>query len=321
MTAKNKTIVAVAGAGTFGLKHAAALRAAGAEPVLVPARRSRVAELHAQGWRAEATLRAAKAAGARLCVVSTDTGRHAADAVEALGLGMNCLIEKPLAANPAQARRIRAAARRARRAVYVGYLLRFEVSLLAFKRLLPRVGRVHGVDAQCRAYLPDWPGRNWRNGFRAKAGQGGALRDLSHELDYAIWLFGAPKKISAVLTRGVLGLAADECADMLWSSPGGATVTVGVDYLTRPARRGMIVRGERGTLEWDGVASTVTLRPARGKTKTWKLPTPPMTRLIAQDRAFVRGGKGLATLAEGARVVDAIDAAERSSKSGKAERV
>ncbi|MDD5302488.1 MAG: prephenate dehydrogenase/arogenate dehydrogenase family protein, partial [Elusimicrobia bacterium] len=75
----HNTLVAVVGAGNFGMKHAAALRAAGAEPVLVPTRGARVAELRAQGWLAEASLSAARAAGAALCVVATDTGRHAAD--------------------------------------------------------------------------------------------------------------------------------------------------------------------------------------------------------------------------------------------------
>jgi predicted dehydrogenase len=313
-----RTLVAVVGAGSFGLRHAAALRAAGAEPILVPARRARVAELRSEGWRAQASLADARASGARLCVIATDTGRHAADAVEALGLGMDCLVEKPIAANPAQARRIAAAARRTRRKAYAAYILRFEASLLAFKRLLPRAGPLHGVEARCRAYLPDWPGRDWRQGFRARAGEGGALRDLSHELDYTVWMFGAPKAVSAVLTRGRLGLAADEGADLLWKTRDGATVTVGVDYLSRPTRRSMIARGELGTLEWDGVAATVTFDPARGKARTWRFPTEPMARLISQDRAFLRGGRGLATLAEGAAVVALIDAAERSSKGGRA---
>lgn len=316
-----KAKVAIVGAGTFGLKHAAALREAGAEPVLVPARRARVAELRELGWLAEISLEDARAAGAKLCVVATDTGRHASDAVAALGLGMDCLVEKPIAANPAQTRRIAAAARRSRRKAYAGYILRFEESLLAFKRLLPLVGAVHGVEAQCRAYLPDWPGRDWRKGFRARAGEGGALRDLSHELDYLVWMFGAPKTVSAVLTRGRLGLAADESADLLWTTPAGATATAGVDYLSRPVRRFLIARGGRGTLEWDGVASTVSFRPARGKTRTWRFKADPAARLAAQDRAFLRGGRGLATLAEGARVVAIIDAAQRSARTGRAERV
>ncbi|OGR69500.1 MAG: hypothetical protein A2X40_00740 [Elusimicrobia bacterium GWC2_65_9] len=316
-----KTLVAVVGAGNFGLKHAAALRAAGAEPVLVPARRDRVVELRAQGWEAEPSLALARARGARRCVIATDTGRHAADAALALRLGMDALIEKPIAADTAQARLIAAAARAARRKAYTAYVLRFDASLLAFRRLLPRLGAVHGIDSQCRAYLPDWPGRDWRRSYRARAAEGGALRDLSHEVDCALWLFGAPKSVFSVMTRGRLGIASDESADLLWRAPNGATVSVGVDYLTRPARRALSVRGERGTLEWNGIASTVTLRPARGRARTWIFPCDPMARLTAQDRAFLRGGRGLATLAEGARVVTLIDAARRSSKTERAEKV
>lgn len=316
-----KTLVAVVGVGNFGLKHAAALRAIGAVPVLVPVRAARVPQLRAQGWEAEPSLALARVRGARHCVIATDTGRHAADAVSALRLGMDVLVEKPLAADAAQVRRIIAAARATRRKAYTAYVLRFEKSLLAFRRLLPRLGSIHGVDARCRAYLPDWPGRDWRRGYRARADEGGVLRDLSHELDYTVWLFGAPKSVFAVMSRGRLGLASDESADLLWRAPGGATATVGVDYLTRPTLRTLSVRGERGTLEWDAVASTVTLRPARGRTKTWRFRADPLARLKAQDRAFLRGGRGLATLADGARVVALIDAARRSSKSGRAEKV
>lgn len=316
-----KKLVAVVGSGNFGMKHAAALRRAGAEPILIPTRAARVTELCGQGWRAEASLADARAAGARLCVVATDTGRHAADAVAALRLGMDVLVEKPLSADAAQARRIVAAARASRRKAYTAYVLRFEESLLAFRRLLPRLGAVHGAAAQCQAFLPDWPGRDWRRSYRARVSEGGALRDLSHELDYASWLFGAPKAVFAVMSRGRLGLASDESADLLWKTPGGATVSVGVDYLTRPARRALVVRGANGTLEWDAIASTVTLRPTRGRTRVWRFPTDPMARLTAQDRAFLRGGRGLATLAEGARIVAVIDAARRSSKSSRAEKV
>ena len=316
-----KTLVAVVGAGNFGLKHAGVLRGLGAVPVLVPVRAARVPKLRSQGWESEPSLALARARGARRCVIATDTGRHAAAAALALRLGMDVLIEKPIAADTSRACLIAAAARSARRRAYTAYVLRFDESLLALRRLLPRLGAVHGVEAQCRAYLPDWPGRDWRRSYRARSAEGGALRDLSHELDYTVWLFGAPKSVFSVMTRGRLGLASDESADLLWRTPLGATATVGVDYLTRPARRTLSVRGERGTLEWDGVASTVTLRPAHGRARTWRFNPDPMARLTAQDRSFLRGGRGLATLADGARVVALIDAARRSSQSGRAERV
>lgn len=316
-----KTLVAVVGSGNFGLRHAGVLREIGAVPVLVPVRAARVPKLRAQGWEAEPSLAMARARGARRCVIATDTGRHAVDAALALRLGMDVLIEKPIAADAAQARLIAAAARSTRRKAYTAYVLRFDESLLALRRLLPRLGAVHGIDSQCRAYLPDWPGRDWRRSYRARAAEGGALRDLSHELDYVVWLFGAPRSVHAVMSRGRLGLASDESAYLIWRTPDGATAAVGVDYLTRPQRRALIIRGERGTLEWDGIASTVTLRPARGRAKTWGFPADPMARLAAQDRAFLRGGRGLATLAEGARVVALIDAARRSSKTGRAEKV
>lgn len=305
------------------MKHAAALRAAKAEPVLVPTRRSRVAELRAQGWLAEASLAEARAAGAELCIVATDTGRHAADARAALRLGFAVLAEKPLARDAAEALAVVRDARRLRRPLFVGCILRFSKSLAVFRRKLPGIGRVHAVAIECRSYMPDWrPGREHRAGYGARAGEGGVLRDLIHEVDYAGWLFGWPKSASGwLVNHGRLGIQAEEAADLRWTAPGGAEVSVGLDLLTRVPKRRMTAYGERGTLEWDGVGQTVRLwRPGR-PAAIFQASQAPAERLLAQDRAFLRGGKGVAPAADGVKALAVCDAARRSSKTGRAERV
>ena len=46
----------------------------------------------------------------------------------------------------------------------------------------------------CQSWLPDWrPGRDYRESYSARADEGGALRDLVPELDYATALLGRPE--------------------------------------------------------------------------------------------------------------------------------
>ncbi len=318
--------VAVVGAGNFGLKHLRALSSLpGVEPIAVPARPARLAELERDGVPALPSLAAARA---RACVIATSTGRHVADGLRAVSLGLDALVEKPLGVDAPSARRLARAARRRGRRVFVGCTLRFEPSLLRFRSLLPRLGRLHSVSAECRSYLSDWRrSRPYSGTYSARAAEGGVLRDLIHEIDYAGWLFGWPRAVSGrVLNLGRLDIASDELAELHWLAPKGFPVSVHVDYLTRPTRRGILACGEHGTLEWDALAQTVTLLPGGGKPRVWTDRAPADERLKRQAKAFLRavsgGSRGtLATAEDGVRALAVCDAARRSSAGGRVEKV
>ena len=92
------------------------------------------------------------------------------------------------------------------------------------------------------------------------------LRDLVHEIDYAAVLFGSPQLLGARLDHtGPLEMAAEQAATLLWST-GAATVTARLDYVTRPASRGIVVRGPEGGLEWTVATGTVRRTDAAGVT-------------------------------------------------------
>lgn len=312
--------VAVLGTGSIGMRHLRILRALrGVEPVAVPVRASRRAALEDDGYLTAAGLAEAAGLGARACVIATDTGRHLGDGLAALACGMDVLMEKPLAPGAREARRLVAAAKKARRRIFVGCVLRFAPSLERFRALLPRIGRVHSVRIECRSYLPDWrPGRPYRASYSARAADGGVLRDLIHEIDYAGWLYGWPREVSGrALNLGRLGIASEELAEAAWVTDGRCSVTVGLDYLTRPTRRRMTASGERGTLDWDGVAGTATLTPAGKAPVRLKFNDDRDGWYRAQARAFLAAARGgargqLATGEDGVRALRICDEVRRS---------
>ena len=320
--------VAVIGTGSIGMRHLDLLRTIqGVQPIAVPTRPSRLGELDALGYATAKDLKAAAQQGARLCIVATDTGRHDSDSLAALEHGMDVLVEKPMAADAHAASRMLERAHALRRRVFVGCVLRFSESLSLFRRLLPAVGSLHSVRIECQSYLPDWrPHRAYRDSYSASVEQGGALRDLIHEIDYAGWIFGWPQALHArVKNLGRLGIAAEEVAELTWETPTGCVVSIALDYLSRSACRRMQACGSHGTIEWDGMADGVTLRAEGVATKQWRSSQTRDEMFLLQAEAFVNAACGgskdlrLACGEDGVRALAVCDAARRSEASRREE--
>ncbi len=255
-TVKSTQIVAVLGTGSIGTRHLKILKGLSqVKPIAIPVRAHRGAEWQKAGFTVAQDLASAFQAGARLCVIATDTARHAADTTAALNLGMDVLVEKPLAINAPEARAVKAVAERKGRQLWVGCHLRFSDSLNTFRRELPKLGHLHAIRIECQSLIKEWhPDRNYRDSYSARGSEGGVLRDLIHEIDYAGWIFGWPESLQAKLKNsGRLGIQSEEEAELFWETPTGVALSMRLDYLTLPHRRKIRVDGENGRLEWDGI--------------------------------------------------------------------
>lgn len=322
--------VLVIGTGSIGTRHLDVLRAAGVPVAALPSRASRARELAETGVDVCGSIEEAAEAGIDSAIVASDTSRHAADATRALAAGMHVLIEKPLAPTLADSQGIRQAARQAARQVFVGCTLRFAEALGHFHSWLSRVGRIYSVRIECQSYLPSWrPDRDYRQSYSARATEGGVLRDLIHELDYAGWHYGWPKRVQATLMNsGELGIEAEECADLFWTTADGVAISIRLDYLARVPRRRMCAVGENGELEWDGLTRRVQLRLSNGSDEAFESSQTRDAMLLAQDRAFLdrcwnenAADQRLASLEDGMRALAVCDAARRSSQSRREEAV
>lgn len=307
--------VAVYGMGSIGTRHATVLSEFQQECVRAIPLRPRPAP----GFTTLPDLDAAREWGATLVIVATDTSRHVADSVAAIENGFDVLVEKPVAVDSEQARHLWMEAGRLHRRVYVGCTLRFSDSLAKFRVLLNRIGRLHQVRIECQSFLPDWrPQRPYKESYSARAGEGGVLRDLIHEIDYASWIFGWPSTVQArVRNIGRIGIEADEACDLNWELANGCLVSTALDYLTRPGHRWMRAFGEAGTLIWDGFRDTVTIAAGSGE-ETFQFNQTRNDMVLKQDLAFTAACEGkvdprLATCEDGFRALAICDAARRAS--------
>ena len=321
--------IAVLGTGSIGFRHLRVISSIdGIEPIAVPIRKSRLAELEANGLVTAPDIHSAACKGAGAAIIATDTARHVEDVIAAMDAGLDVLAEKPLAVDSAEAHPVRQRAVQSERKVYVGCVLRFSESLNTFRANLPKIGRLHSVRIECLSYLPDWrPSRAYQESYSARADEGGVLRDLIHEIDYAGWLFGWPIALQArVRNLGRLGIRSEEVAELMWETSFGCFVSLSLDYLSRPGRRRMRAAGELGALEWDGIEGTVTM--ALAGAPPWVMTSTQASdeMFLEQTRAFVDALRGtsdprLATANEGVKALAVCDTARRASESRYEERV
>lgn len=324
--------VVVAGLGSIGRRHLANARA------LEPA-------AHITVWRHRPSDAGEPPAGADRLVVGDDpafdqpptcaivcgpASTHVAVARRLAGLGAHLLVEKPIAAAPDGVAELIEFCNAHRLTLAVGYNLRFLAPLRVLRDAVTsgRIGRVVSIRAEVGQYLPDWrPGRDYRAGVTASASLGGgALLELSHELDYVRWIAGEVTAVSArTATLGDLALDVEDTAEILLEFESGALGSVHLDLLQRTPSRSCKVVGTDGTLTWDGGTNAVRLFSAASPDWSELHPAAPLDRnemYLDELRHFLSCVRGAATPAvtgdDGRRVLDIVQAARESSRTRRA---
>lgn len=289
----------VVGVGSIGARHARLLVEAGCA----------VAAVSRRGGAEYASV-AGALRGHRpdYVVVATETADHARvleDLAQA-GFGGRVAVEKPLFDT------LRAFPRNGFAACAVAYPLRCHP---AMRRLKEMLGEAPVLAAQFYVgqYLPDWrPGRDYRQTYSAHAAQGGgALRDLSHELDLANWLLGPWRALAA---RGghwsPLDIDSDDTFVLLSEHQRCRAATLQLNYLDRRSRRTIVLHTADHSFAVDLVAGTVQRDSEPPETLA-----PERDAMFRAFHAAMLAGEtaGLCSVAEGLRVMDMVAAAERAA--------
>lgn len=243
-------------------------------------------------------------------VVADETARHheTLTALAALGFRGRVLVEKPLFDQPA------AIPDNGFAALGVGYNLRFHPAVQALRDALGGTSALT-VNASVGQHLPDWrPGTDYRLSYSADPARGGGvLRDLSHELDLLIWLFGPPSDVVAMGGRvSSLEITSDDAWSALLRQPGSAMTAVHLDYLHRPGRRQVSINTEDRSLDLDLIAGTLTVN---GRTESFS--SERNVSLHAMHAAMLTEGRDVCDGATAAMVMRTVAAMEASATAGR----
>lgn len=140
-----------------------------------------------------------------------------------------------------------------RNEVYVGYVLRFHPVLQKMKALL-KGQQVLNANIACGSYLPSWRTNiDYRDSYSAKkAGGGGVLLDLSHELDYAAWLVGNLLEVKSYQAKvSDLEIDSDDLVSLVGKTDQQAIVNLVMDYFSKSAHREIRINTNAFSLEAD----------------------------------------------------------------------
>jgi predicted dehydrogenase len=306
-----KLRVAVVGAGSFGRNHLRVVRdaaAAGANVELAA-----VADIDAEKAQAAASEFGCRAfsdwrelAGhADAAVVAAPTTAHADVACGLIGLGMDVLVEKPIAASVEAAERIAAAAESAGRILQVGHLERFNPAVMALERLLtvPLFFEVHRMSV-----------------FAPRALDVDVVLDLMiHDIDIVLAMTG--ERPSEVRASGIRVMSENvDIANVRLAFPGGCVANLTASRVsTEKVRKLRLFQPHQyisiDYARQDGIAISVDEKKQIGFKP---LAAPKKEPLAAQWEAFaecverrarpkVDGGSALATLRVAREILDKIE--------------
>jgi predicted dehydrogenase len=263
--------VAVLGCGSIGRRHLRNLAGLG------------LRDLMAYDPNAEA--RAAMAAGGEIVpvaavgevwewkpdavLIAAPTPLHVELALEAARHNCHLFIEKPLSHRLDGLVALEREVGSRGLVTMVGCNMRFHPGPAVVKRLLDEkvVGRVVAARIQTGSYLPRWRlGHNYRESYSASPKWGGAILDCIHEIDLALWYFGAAVVLAAVPVAATpIGLETDGLAEILLSHDSGVLSSVHLNFVQRDYRRTCQVIGTDGTLYWDFEGKEIKLYGADGQ--------------------------------------------------------
>lgn len=259
--------VLVVGAGSIGRRHAALLVRRGAAVDVADPDPERA---HAvEGARVTAGLDGSETYDG--IVVATPTILHGAQVSRSASLATHVLVEKPLTIDLAEASALASSPFAER--VAVAYNLRFHepVQRLVETVRSGAVGEILGGCLWFGSYLPDWrPAVDYRSTYSARSELGGGVVfDAIHELDLAVWLFGAATEVvgSAVARVGGLEIDVEDTAKAVLRAPSGALVDVSLDYLSRRYRRGIEVIGSEATARLDWARAVLEVEDADSRSE------------------------------------------------------
>ena len=204
-----------------------------------------------------------------MVIVASPATYHARHALPLIRAGVPVLIEKPVVTESGDLEALLQASQYYQTPVAVGYCLRYLSSAQKMHQLLQAqvIGRLYNASVEIGQYLADWrPYKDFRTTVSAKAELGGgALFELSHELDYSRWLLGELDIKAAVLRSSEeLQLEVEDCVDLLAVSEQGVVTSIHLDFLQRAVHRRCRFTGSSGSLEWDLIENSIVFSDQHG---------------------------------------------------------
>lgn len=196
--------------------------------------------------------------------------------------------------------------------IAVAYNLRFHPLLQQLKQIVDSASNILTVNVYVGSYLPNWrPQIDYRKSYSAsKQAGGGVLRDLSHELDYILWIFGDWQCLTAMGGKvSQLAIDSDDAYSLLVRTKRCPLISINMNYLDRLPRREIVVNTDDQTIHINLIQNIITINTTQKAIKLEQDST-----YIAEHQAILKGNLNLlCSLEEASKTLLTIEAAEQAA--------
>lgn len=260
-------------------------------------------------------------------IVACPANEHVRVARRMVERSIPAFVEKPLAIDPQQGRTLVEAVASSEAFVAVGYNFRFHPAVRALERAVGEraIGDLRYVRAEAGQYLPTWRSSDYRDTVSARRDLGGgALLELSHEIDYVRWIAGEVVAVQAHVDRlSDLEIDVEDTAEIVLELANGAVASVHLDMIQRTPVRRCRMAGTEATVAWRSREGEVVLdRPGEEPE--------PIASTAGFDRnemykdeleAFLDcvedGGEPAVSAEDGLRTLRVVEAARRAAETSR----
>jgi len=264
--------------------------------------------------------------GVTAAVVATPTVTHEPLSLELAGMGINALVEKPVAHSPAAAGRMASEFERLGLVGAVGHIERFNPAIRELRRRLAlgEIGEVYQIATRRQGSFPH------------RIGDVGVAKDLAtHDIDLTSWVLGSRYQHVYGQVAHKSGRSHEDMILATGRLESGILVNHVVNWLSPMKERVVTVTGDKGTFIADTVTGDLTLHENGAEVIEWesfanfrgvtegdvtRFAFPKKEPLLAELEGFrdavAHGGSDYVTFAEGLQVLRVAEAIVESGVSG-----
>jgi len=242
-----------------------------------------------------------------ICTWSTSLSK---EALKALKAGKHVLVEKPMAANAKQAKKLLTTAQKEGLHLTVGFLMRFIPGMRHIKRAVEdeTIGELVCATAK---RVSEWPER---------IGDVGVVKDLAiHDIDVIRYLFDEEPNAVYAKTGSMKHRRFEDYAQIMLTFESGKSALIESNWLTPYKTRTLVVTGSKAIMKLDYITQELTVEDAK-ETLQPRYPWQEPLKLELQHFAncVLKKEKPLITGMDGLRALQIAEAALKSSAAGKA---
>ncbi len=198
---------------------------------------------------------------------------HIETATECAKRGMHLFIEKPLDIKLEGLGELLGLVREKNLTSYVAYTMRFHPVVQALKAATQNLKPLH-ARITCTSFFPNWrPNQNHLKSYTAQQDKsGGVVFELSHELDFAVHLFGPVKELHGVRGKfGSVTVDSDDAADII-AVHAVCNSNIHVNLFSRKLQRFIEIDCEDASFHADIIRSELYITDASGATRIDRFP-------------------------------------------------